>query len=269
MSRLCAVTTVVLAGTSVALAGPVTIDVVASSAPNAYGSPSWSAYASNALNSLEYGLGNIGDRNTDPTAYEVAGSHVAPGDFMVTSFNSWRGVADPGSPFDGERGNRMHFGLHAYGDGVTKFSLADVSFEISSSDPYNALGYSGDFVGLDYNGTTRYGVDWGPDGVKGGGDDTYYFSGNGTTLVDEIVYVGVGNAFWPQPADGQTEQEAIDAAIAWVNSVPNFQITGTYWIGGDSGSDVVSIIPLPTPGLLAGVGLFGLAVCRGPRRSGR
>lgn len=261
---------VALTGASSAVAGPVTLNVVASSAPNAYGSPSWSAYANNALNSLENNLGNIGDRSSDPTAYEAAGAVVHPGEFMVTSFNSWRGTANPGAPFGSEYGNRMHFGLRAYGDGSTRFALEDLSFEITSTDPYNALGYSGDFVGLNYNGTTRYGVDWGADRTKGGGDDVYYLSGNGTTLVDEIVYVGVGNAFWPQPQNGQSEQEAIDDAVAWVGSVPDFRIIGTYWIDGYSGSDeVAAVIPLPTPAVLGGVGLFGLATRRARRRSVR
>ena len=92
----------------------ITLDVVPSSAPNANGSPSWAGYLANALNSLENNLGNIGSRATDPTAYEIAGPVVQPSDFMVTSFNSWQGVAGPlPAPFTSELGNRMHFGLHA------------------------------------------------------------------------------------------------------------------------------------------------------------
>ena len=251
---------------SAALSGPVTLDVRASSAPNGFGSPSWSAYSANALSSLEFNSGSIGDRSTDPTAYEIAPSHVAAGEFMVTSFNSWRGVAGPTGAFASELGNRMHFGLHAYGDGSTQFALEDLTFAIHSSDPGDLLVFTGDFIGYGYNGTTRYGVNWGADRVKGGGDDTYYLAGNGTTLVDELVYVGVGNAFWPggpgDPADGRTEQEIIDDVASWVYSNPNFSITGSYWINGDTGTDTVMIVPLPSASALAGLGLLGLGVRR-------
>jgi len=261
--RLCVCTVVALSAVGAAtVAGPITLEVRASSAPNAYGSPSWNAYVGNALNSLRNNLGNVGDRTSDPTAYEIAPNNVAAGEFMVTSFKSWRGVADPAAPFAAELGNRMHFGLHALGDGTTQFRLVDVTFEITSSDPYNALGYAGNFLGLDYS-ATRHGINWGPDRIRGTGDDIVYTSGNGTTLVDELVYVGVGNAFWPQPENGQTNQEAIDDAIAWVYSNPGFMITGTYWINGDTGSDIVtSVIPLPGPAMLGLAGLAGLGLSR-------
>jgi hypothetical protein len=67
-----------------------------------------------------------------------------------------------------------------------------------SSDPADSLHFAGNFAGLHYTGTTRFGVDWGPDRIRGTTDDIVYNSGNGATLVDEIVYVGVGNAYWPR-----------------------------------------------------------------------
>ncbi len=254
----------VLAGSSLCASAGVTIDVVASSAPNVFGSPSWGGYLANALNSLENGLGNIGDRNTDPTAYEIAGATVAPGDFMVSSFNSWRGDVNPTGAFANEYGNRMHFGLHAVGDGTTRFALENISFSLTSSDDANALGFAGNFVGLGYS-STRYGIDWGADRVKGGGDDIIYTSGNGSTLVDEIVYVGIGNAFWPGGGDPDPSnpvggaQAAMDDAIAYVLANAPFSITGTYSIFGDTGSDTVTVIPAPGTAalLVGGAGLLG------------
>ncbi|MBN1910915.1 MAG: hypothetical protein JW818_14310, partial [Pirellulales bacterium] len=153
----------------------ITLDVYASSAPNASsGSPSWSGYLVNALNSLENGLGNIGDRSVDPTAYEIAPDVVGPGEIAVTSFKSWRGEVNPAAPFDNEYGNRMHFGLHAYGDGSMQFKLEDLTFELHSSDSGDTLVFVGDFLGYTYNGVTRYGIDWGADRTKGGGDDIIY-----------------------------------------------------------------------------------------------
>ncbi|MEN6332713.1 MAG: hypothetical protein ABFE01_00545, partial [Phycisphaerales bacterium] len=182
-------------------AAGITLDIQPSSAPNASGSPSWNGYVVNALNSLEHGSGNIGDRSTNPTAYEIAGPVISPGDIAVTSFHSWCGEVNPSAPFANEYGNRLHFGLHAYGDGTTQFSLSELTFDMHTSDAWDSLAYSGDFVGYSYNGATRYGIDWGADRVKGGGDDILYTSGNGTTLVDELVYVGVGNAWWPGGSD--------------------------------------------------------------------
>ena len=177
--------------------GDIIIDVQASSAPNAYGSPSWNTYLSNSLYALENGLSSYGgSRDTDPTAYEAAPDVIGPGEIAVTSFNSWRGIVDPPAPFDNEHGNRIHFGLHAYGDGTIQFTLEDLSFDMHSSDPTDTLVWSGDFIGFNYNGA-RIGIDWGADRAKGGGDDIIYTTGNGTTLVDEIIYVGAGNAWWP------------------------------------------------------------------------
>ncbi len=200
MRKLC-----IWAGLGIALitlpaqASNITLDIFASSAPNVFGSPSWNAYAANALNSLNNGLGTTGNRNLSPTAYEVLNGTFAPGDVMVTSFNSWRGVANPPLPFAGEYGNRIHFGLHAYGNGQldSQFRLNTLTFYINSSD--TLLNWSGNFVGYDFNGTTSYGINWGADRVKGGiGDTIITGAGSGSVLIDELVYVGVGNAYWPQ-----------------------------------------------------------------------
>ncbi|MEK9645756.1 MAG: hypothetical protein VW547_09450 [Alphaproteobacteria bacterium] len=134
-------------------------DVFASSAPKVFGSPSWSTYLSNAMTGLAQDLWNVGGaRDTDPTTYEQLGTSFQAGDAMVTSFSSWRGVANAASPFDNERGNRLHFGLLGQGTDGTQFSLSDVGYQVASSDPWNALGYSGTLAGMTLNGTTRIGV---------------------------------------------------------------------------------------------------------------
>lgn len=236
--------------------GDIMIDVIASSAPNAYGSPSWSGYNTNALYALENGLSVYGDRSTDPTGYEAAPDIVDPWEIAVTSFNSWRGDINPTGAFANELGNRMHFGLHAYGNGTDQFTLEDLTFEIHSSDPTDTLVFVGDFIGYSYS-STRYGINWGADRAKGGGDDIIYTSGNGTTLVDELVYVGVGNAWWPQPEEGQTNQEAMDDYLAWINSEAPILVTGTYYINSYSGSDSVTVVPIPAAVIL---GILGLGV---------
>ncbi|MGE3935695.1 MAG: hypothetical protein AB7F67_20705, partial [Rhodospirillaceae bacterium] len=196
-------------------AADVIIDVYASSAPNIFGSPSWNGYLSNAMNALQNELSNVGgSRDTIPTAYEQLGGKFVPGDVMVTSFNSWRGVASPAAPFAAELGNRIHFGLLARGTDGMQFSLNQVSYNVTSSDSGNILGFAGNLAGTTLNGTTRIGVDYGTNGVwdNGGGDDILLVANqNDAFLMDALIYVGVGNAFWPTvPTDGPTGQDALN-----------------------------------------------------------
>ncbi|CAG0950040.1 hypothetical protein PHYC_00149 [Phycisphaerales bacterium] len=265
--RFAAVALMIAAGT--VAQGAITIVVKPSSAPNAFGSPSWGGYAANALSGLQSGAASVGDRNTDPTGYATFanGSFIAPGDVMVTSFPSWRGAANPLAPFSSELGNRMHFGLHASGDGTTLFTLNDVGFNMSSSDDDNALGFVGNLAGTTYNGTTRIGVNWGANRAPGGGDDIVYNSGEaGTLLIDELFYVGVGNAFWPGASDPDPSnpvlgrQGALDDTAAWFAQEYPFSVTTVYTIFGDSGTGSVSVTP--APGGLALLGLGGLVVSR-------
>ncbi len=239
----------------------ITMSVVASPAPNFFTSPSWGTYANKAINSLENGLGNIGDRNVDPTAYEIFadGSAVLPTELIVSGFSSWRGIADQSSPFDGEFGNRVHFGIRIVGDGVTKFRLEDLSSEISSGDG-NQLGFVSSFAGSDYS-PIRFGIDYGANMVKGGGDDTIIDSGAGTQLVDEFVYVGSGNAYDASTQPGPSNQEKMDQAIASITSFASFNVTGSYTLTDSGGTNVLatgstSFVVVPEPG--SALLLFGL-----------
>ena len=250
-----------------AMAGTIAIDVRPSSAPNAFGSPSWSTYVSNAMSSLTTGGGNVGSRATDPTAYEVLGATYEPGDVMVTSFNSWRGVAAPGAPFASEYGNRLHFGLVAVGDGTTTFTLADVLYSVTSTD--SVLDFAGNLAGTTLNGTTRVGLYYGADRALGGGDDVWYTSGESdATVLDALYYVGVGNAYWPGgPGDPLTGQAAIDSMSSYIQS-NQVGITGLYTIKGSTGAVSLTPAPIPLPSsALMGIGLLGgLGVLRLRRR---
>lgn len=242
----------------------ITVEVFPSPAPNVFGSPSWADYVNNAQNALQNDLSIVGDRNTDPEAYIAFadGSTIDAGNAMVTSFNSWIGVADPASPFGSELGNRLHFGLHAYGDGTMKFTLADVQYNMSSSD--GLLDFSGDLSGTTFNGGTRVGVDWGADNAPGGGDDTIYIGNqDDTTLVDELFYVGVGNAYWPGGGDADRvnpdagRQGSIDASYEYITTSGPITFGTEYTILGNSGSASVTLVPEPSSlGLLVLGGLI-------------
>lgn len=261
---ICAISAT-LPGIALAQAGP-SIDVFGSFAPNAYGSASWGGYVTNAIYALENGLSSVGTPSTDPTAYYQV--TTAPLRYnMVTSFNSWLGQADPGTAFGpafaAEYGNRLHFGLRIVSLGVANmFRLEDLTFDMNSSDAGNELDFDGDFIGYTYE-ARRMGIDYGADEIKGTSDDIVYASGQaGTNYVNELVYVGVGNAWWPWPG---TDQAQIDSEVARVMALgmPN-TVTTTYSIvvGGTTYSNTGTVVLTPEPSSLLVFGLPALAALR-------
>ncbi len=239
----------------------INVEVVPSSAPNFFGGPSFGGYNANANNSLENTTGtSIGDRNTDPTAYEAFfdGQFIDPGDVIVSNFNSWRGQASPSAPFAGEFGNRLHFGVHITGDGAMLFRGADITGEIASSDG-NVLGFSSAITSGSYT-ATRIGIHWGADRAKGGGDDTVFTAGSDTQLIDEFIYVGIGNAYDASFETGPTDQEKIDQVIADLTGDYPITITGSYVVTDPTGATVLAagsssvIVPEPASAALAGLG---------------
>ncbi len=161
--------------------------------------------------------------------------------------------------------------MHILGNG-TQFKLDNLAFNLDSTDSYDALDLVGDFSGLSYS-SHRKGIDYGGDGVKGGGDDIVYTSGLGTSLVDELVYTGVGNAFWAIPLVGESNQEALDYVAAFNASEVPFSLTTTYTLFADdhttilaTGSATANVVPEPATIALLGIGLAGLASIEVRRR---
>ena len=181
----------------------VTMEVFPSPAPNVFGStPGWAGYVPNALDALEHYKSAVGDPALTPTAYYRA-LFLDERMNIVTTFPSWNGYANPGSRFGAafasEEGNRITFGLHILGNG-TKVKLSNLSRVMHSSDPSNIFAYTSNFLTASYS-DRIVGIDYGPDGIKGTADDVRIISGLGTQAVDEIIYVGGGNAMANDEAD--------------------------------------------------------------------
>ena len=68
----------------------ITITVFPALAPNRWGSPSWNAWASNAVTAILNGYSSYGDPSS-PTFYQQITNAVPVTNNMVTSFPSWMG----------------------------------------------------------------------------------------------------------------------------------------------------------------------------------
>ena len=264
-------------GTRTAKAELMKFDVIPAYAPQGPGSPSWTGYVVNALAGVQADS-NFLDRTVTPQAYERVTTLVPPEELIYTDFNSWRGDAAPTplpAGFGGEFGNRIHFGLHMIAAEGSQFALHDLSWQLDSDDETDYFDQSGDFSTADYS-FSRYGVDYGADGVKGGvgaNADTVIISGSGATLVNELIYVGVGDGFYASEPGPLTDQEQIDITLSDILagcSDPGgclIDVTATYTLGDESASGkfTLFLVPEPSSALLALLGLAGM-VARVRRR---
>jgi hypothetical protein len=223
-------------------ASAATIDVTEWVAPNVYGSSNWAAAEANAMAALFSGQSSHGPAG--PAQFN-AQSNVTSAEVVVTGFNSWRGVANPGVPYQNEYGNRMHFGVRIDGEG-SQFSISQLSFSATSTDPFNALAFGWTAGSYNY-GTGWWGVLKGQDGELFTGDDTFITSGVNTQLVDGLVGRGSGNSFaayCPGCTPAQM-QAAIDAVAAYPGS--GFSFTGVYALGAFNGEGTFNISAVPEP----------------------
>ncbi len=248
----------------VAQGDPFTISVFPSFAPNVFGSPSYPTWESNALTAL-IGGSSTGGNSTLPSYYEQIPNGANVPLWIVTDFPSWHALANPGvvfgPAFAGELGNRLYFNLHINGNGFS-FNIAQLSFQATSTDAGNFLGYTIPAGSFNYS-TAIVGMNYGPNGVKGGGDDFYITSGSNTQFVNELFYRGSGNAPAVLSTDpGATDQDKIDNARQLMPH--DFIFNGQYSLGVDdfgtfTGSAFV-VVAVPEPATVAMTGLGGMAL---------
>lgn len=224
---------------AVAARADITMTECFSSAPNAFGSPSWASYVSNAITGIQNGCTATGDP-TQPNYYQSQTTFL-PGQLIVTDYNSWDGQANPTGAFSGELGNRLHAGLFVTdnGNSADQFSLSELNFNMSSSDAANSLGFAGSFDATDSYSLTRVGIINNP-----GGGQSLVTSGSSTQKVDELAYVGVGNAFCSgSPVDcGGGSFTSIGDLISYMNSNAPFSVSTHYWLQDGTGPVISSVI---------------------------
>jgi hypothetical protein len=247
--------------------GDISVNVYPSLAPNFFGSPSFTPWQDNAITALFNGVNSFGDPSL-PTYYEqIPDGSIIP-IWIATEFPSWHTRADPGAVFGpsfaNELGNRLYFNLHVNGNGST-FSLSQLSFLAVSTDSSNFLGFSVPAGSYNYS-SGFVGLNYGPDGMRGGGDDILITGGANTQLIHELFARGSGNApsaMIPDP--GNSDQEKIDNVLAEIETP--FIFSGTFTLsttGGDVNGNAFVVVGVPEPAAVAMAGLAatGLAwVC--------
>ncbi|MDO8564577.1 MAG: hypothetical protein Q7R88_01130, partial [bacterium] len=132
----------------------------------------------------------------------------------------WMGIPNPPPPNELGYGNRVHFSL--YTSSSVAFRLNDLTaFQIRGSDTNNALRFEGNLTTNTYS-PTRVGIWWGFDGVQGTADDVIRTAGPGTGLINELVFIGVANAFVANSA------QVLDQIVQYIEQSQPFTVTGEY-----------------------------------------
>jgi hypothetical protein len=234
-------------------------------------SPSFAGFAANTLFGLQNGRRDVGGRILfTPTAFNTIGGpisnrsgkvKVSVYDTWATKGNSWRGLTPSHGPFANERGTQFRAAVAI--KSRTAFSLADVVLSVTYADlppgtvislPLGGLPGQGLFQSFESN--RLRGIDWGPDGRPGGGDDTVYDSNNPgkpcdtkcETKVNEVLFVGQGELGFADPSDSASDVEQFAAYLDYLKANAPYTFTYTFTLRGVSSKVVVAVDLTARPG---------------------
>ena len=228
------------------------------------------AYRNNAIAALFTLVTPQGTPGTGGFYTPLVGGTVNANRLIDTAglFTSWLGVT-PGTP-SGEFGNNLYFGLSIISNGTgNTFTLNQLLFQDNIGlVPFNGDTYSANFFGINYGGN----------GVVGGGDDsTVALNAAGSTPVNALYYRGVSNFYGP--TGGVSNQDKINSSVNFLNTA-GFSLTGGYCLAATAGQTTCapqttfisstvrsagssgSAIPEPSTYALFGGGLAALAFVR-------
>lgn len=236
--------------TGVAAAAPL-LYIDPSIGPDPFLSTSFDLYSADALWALQHNLSSFGA--VGPGYYSQLSGFFTPNEVIGTNFYSWMGQAPPPPLYATETGNMLYYGLVIYGNG-TEFTLSDITF---NDDFYGNIGPTELLANVAF-GARLIGINYGPNGVPGGGDDIIYNGtvavGTPSTLLDALYFSGFGDQFY---VDDPTK---LASDIADISNACCAYSTGTYTLTVGGHTFVIEgTLNTPEPGTVALVGL-GLAL---------
>jgi hypothetical protein len=285
MMKTISLAAVVLAVSTNAFAGSITISVIPNLSPNIADSSgnsnsAYATWATNVLNALQSAQNSAGTANTP--GYFTKTSVTNPGSVVATNtpggggFDpSWMGTVNPASPFNTQAGNLADFAVAIIATGGDTFTLNDLQFTLT--DTAGILDGFAD-SNNDLGGTTWFDLQGG--GIFPGG----YLALNGSTVVTDdnapltaLYFSGVADAFLATCVSGvdcgvpSLENMDISAAQSGLGNAfpggPADILTGTYSVmdineATFTGSSTLTLSPEPSTWLFLVSSIPAVAMLR-------
>ena len=237
-------------------------------------SPSFQSYQDNVIQGLENGGVTTGVQGT-PTAFTpTTQTNFSYLDTLATSFHSWMGNLSPAAPYQNEYGTYVRTSGLVKSD--TPFTLADVYQSYSDPNGPVAPDSFADIEGGTF-GRDVFGLSYGADGVKGGGDDVFFNAanpGSASTPINELYYFGYAQEdnFCPQicTAESGGPSGVLPGYEQYIASLQPFDFSETVTLAPNGVTEATATfngtISVPEPEswtlMIVGFGLIGSALRR-------